>query len=592
MTKIEPINFQDLSPEKGYVVAEVACGHEGQFSRIQQLVDVAVYGGARIIKFQIFYTRERAKQGEKEWDIFYPLTFNEDEWVKIIEYSRLAGLTVFADVYGRASFELATSLGVDGFKIHSEDLLNSYFIDEVCSFGKLTLLGIGGAKRKEIYELLNFLTRHKKHTPIILMPGVQTFPTPLNAHSIEEISELVDKYQERFHVKVGFADHIAGDLEDAFYLPIMALSKGAVLIEKHITVDRSAKWIDYQSALDRDDFRKFVEMINRLSPLLALNEVLTEPERAYRKMFKKTIALRQSKKKGEKLTTDSVEFIKNVGVTTPLSAINAIGKSLKEDVSQSQEIRCSDLVNKIGAIIVARMSSSRLWGKALLKIDGRDSIRRVIDRVKKCRGVETIILATSTDQTDDELANVASEEGISLHRGSLENVAERFYGAAVEFSLDHFVRVTGDAILVDNVMVDRAIDEHLYFGNDVTFMENMPFGTAKEIISVQTIETIVKNSSIAENTEYLEYYLMNEKLFNVGRIQSPYIVNENARITLDYEEDLEFFNVVFKYFNNNKREFDLSDVIKYLDENPDVILINTSRKQKYSSHEVDTTVLI
>ena len=280
MAEIDRIRYGDLRPDKGHVVAEVACGHEGQFDRIQQLVEVAVDGGAQLIKYQIFYTHERAKQGEKEWDIFDPLTFNEDDWARIVEYTHLAGLSVLADVYGRKSFELASSLNVDGYKIHSEDLLNSYFIDDVCSSGKITLLGIGGAKRKEIYELLEFLKRDAGDRSIILMPGVQTFPTPLGVHSIDEIDELIKKYQERFDVKIGFADHIAGDHEDAFYLPIMALSKGAVLIEKHITVDRSSKWIDYQSALGKSDFKKFVATINRLSPLLVSDDVVSESVRA------------------------------------------------------------------------------------------------------------------------------------------------------------------------------------------------------------------------------------------------------------------------------------------------------------------------
>jgi spore coat polysaccharide biosynthesis protein SpsF (cytidylyltransferase family) len=141
-------------------------------------------------------------------------------------------------------------------------------------------------------------------------------------------------------------------------------------------------------------------------------------------------------------------------------------------------------------------------------------------------------------------------------------------------------------------MVDRAIAEHLYSGSDVTFMENMPFGTAKEIISISTIKAIVENASIVKNTEYLEYYLMNEKVFNVGYIESPYGAIGNARITLDYKEDLEFFDVIFKYFDENKEDFDLIDVIKYLDENPEINLINANRQQKYSSHEVDTSLAI
>ena len=129
----EELKIDALTPEKGIVIAEVACGHEGSFDRVKQLVDVVEKSDTDIIKYQIFYTSERAQKGEKEWDIFKGLTFDESGWEKVVEYSKSAGLSIMADVYGYKSFQLARDLKVDGFKIHSEDLLNSFFIRDVFS---------------------------------------------------------------------------------------------------------------------------------------------------------------------------------------------------------------------------------------------------------------------------------------------------------------------------------------------------------------------------------------------------------------------------------------------------------------------------
>ena len=123
------------------------------------------------------------------------------------------------------------------------------------------MIGVGGAHRLEIIKLLENLKKKDLCNQIILMPGIQTFPTPLEAHSIFEISDLIEKYSKRFNVKVGCADHISGDSKDALDFPLMCLSSGACLIEKHVTSKRELKWEDYQSALDSDVFENFCKKV-------------------------------------------------------------------------------------------------------------------------------------------------------------------------------------------------------------------------------------------------------------------------------------------------------------------------------------------
>ncbi|MDP6426296.1 MAG: N-acetylneuraminate synthase family protein [Dehalococcoidia bacterium] len=588
----EKLVFENLIPENGIVIAEVACGHEGSFDRVKQLVDVVAESDTDIIKYQIFFTSERAIKGEKEWDIFNGLTFDERGWEKVIDYSRSAGLWVMADVFGYNSFQLALDLGVDGFKIHSEDLLNSFFISDVVKSGKLTLLGIGGSKRKELYELCEFLTESNSDHSIVLMTGVQTFPTPLESHSIFEVGEIVEKYSNRYRMKVGFADHVSGDSEEAMTLPLMALCKGAVLIEKHLTIDRRKKWIDYYSALNADEFINFVRRVKRLAPLLSVSTMVTPSERAYRKMFKKTIFANREIEARQKICPKDITYIKNARKAIPLSSIEISKRPVTRLIPKGKSINRGDLEQNVGAIIVVRVSSSRMYGKALMKIGDRESIKRVIDRVKRMKRIGSIILATSTDASDDVLVDIAESEGIDLYRGSLNNVAERFLNAALEHELNHFVRVTGDCILCDNIMADRAIESHLRNANDITFIRNMPFGTNKEVISLPAIKTIYKNAAIPENTEYLEYYLNNNKIFNVGYVVSKYKFSKSLRMTLDYEEDLEFFNRLFRHFDKVNPKFELEDAISFLMNNPDIVSINSHLRQKFMANQINTSLAI
>jgi len=198
------LKFENLRPENGYVIAETACGHEGDIKKLVQLIDCAAEGGAQSIKFQIFEPLERATPDHSEWNIFNDLALTETQWQEAARYARDKRMTIFADVFGEKSFLIAKRLDVDGFKIHSEDLLNSHFIAQIASENKIMMIGVGGAHRSEIYNLLNFLKEKGLLNKVILMTGVQTFPTPIEAHSLEEVNDLAAKYAS-FGVKIGLS---------------------------------------------------------------------------------------------------------------------------------------------------------------------------------------------------------------------------------------------------------------------------------------------------------------------------------------------------------------------------------------------------
>ncbi|MBQ27070.1 MAG: NeuB family protein [Nitrospiraceae bacterium] len=585
------IRFDDLVPHKGYVIGEIACGHGGDICKLLQLIDVVAESGAQIVKFQVFTLEERAIPGEDAWNIFAKLELTEHQWRQAIHHARELGLSIISDVFGYKSLRLATELGVDGYKIHSEDLLNSYFIAEVAVLGKPVIIGIGGAHRSEIYNLLNFLKCKNLLGQTILMTGVQTFPTPIEAHSLDEVSDLSVKYAS-LGVKIGFSDHIDGGCEEAYTVPLMALAKGACVIEKHITINREDKWTDYQSALSKVGFCKFVQSIRTLAPLLRPVGILNEHERQYRRMFKKSPFMRRNLPKGHVIHQNDIEYKKDPVNAIPVSSAGVVGQQLTGNMSAGALCRYSTLNSKVGAIIVVRCSSSRLPNKAMMKICGRESIALVIDRVKRCQSVDCIVLATSTDPSDNLLAQIAQREGIPVFRGSLDNVASRYYEAATAHRLDHFVRITGDAILCDEVMIDKAVKSHLKHCCDVTLMTNMPFGTGKEVVSINAIKTILDTAVIPSNTEYLEYYLENERYFSIHHVTSDYDFDPCLRITLDYQEDFDFFSRVYAHFADINPYFTLADALAWLKKNPEVAQINMHKKQKYLNFDVDTQLTI
>tara|TARA_B100000963_G_scaffold358210_1_gene382270 strand:- start:8432 stop:10192 length:1761 start_codon:yes stop_codon:yes gene_type:complete len=584
------IEFKKIKQNNPLLIAETACGHNGDIKKLIKLINIAKNSGIKAIKFQIFKLDERSVPNSKEEKIFKNLTLSESEWKKAVNWAHKKKLFVFADIFGLDSLNLAEKIKVDGYKIHSEDALNHTFIEKVLSKNKITIIGIGGSYRSELISLVNNLVNKSLNNKIILMAGFQVFPTPLKSHSISEIIDLKDKYS-KFNFKIGFSDHMQGGSEESFLLPILALSSGAEVIEKHFTINRKLKLIDYYSSLNPNELKIFnIKLKNYLNLFKPIGDLSTD-ELKYRNMFKKFITTKVNKKKGDLIKENEIEFKKNKKEGQSLTFNQIKGKKLKQDLNAGSPLKLKYFEQKVGAIIVARMTSNRLPGKSLKKIGNRESIALLIDRIKKIKRCDEIILATSTDVSDDLLASISKRENIKCYRGSLENVALRYYEAAKEYSLDQVLRITGDAILCDVVMLDKAIEHHLNNANDVTFIKNMPYGTAKEVFSYRTIKTISNYSKINKNTEYLEWFLENGRNFKVGYIKSNYKFKKNIRLTLDFEEDLIQLNKIF----NDLKHLDhikIQDVINYLNKNPKVIKINSHLIPKFKKIEKNTELNI
>ena len=573
---------KELIHNSGIVIAEIACGHNGSVSNFIKIINKVSQTNCKIIKSQIFTTIERSNPKHSEWEVFKKLTLPPSDWIKIVSYAKKKGLYFFSDVFGEEGLKIAKKCKVDGYKIHSETLSNYNFILKVLKNKKPTLLGIGGSHRSEIFNLLDYLKNKNLNNNLVLMPGIQNFPTQLKSHSLYEIKDLRNKYKDRFNVIIGCADHISGNLEEAVEFPLLALSAGAELIEKHFTIDRKLKWEDYESALDFKKFKIFLKKVEKYNQLLFPKNSFLKEEKLYRDNFKKIPVFKKNLKKNSVIKTTDIEFIKSDHNKETLNSNLIINKVLNRNILKGSQVTLSSIKQKVGAIIVVRNSSTRLKNKALKKINGKETISLLIERIKKCKNLNKIILATTTEKKDDIFKKICKDLNISIYRGEKDNVSKRFFYAAKAFKLDHIVRITGDDILRDQIMIDSAITSHLKKNADVSITSNMPYGTQTEIFTINTIKLILEHVHVPSNTEYLEWYLQNTRNFRVNFVKSDYVFNKNLRLTLDYAEDFTFFKKIFKYFKNNK--FNLIDVIKLTNKNPKLLKINSGKKTKIKTH--------
>ena len=574
------------------VILETACGHDGSEKVLKKLTDVAVSAGGKQIKYQLFNLDERSLPNTKEYKIFKPLCLEKKSWNRIIKYAKNNKLKAFADVYGDYSFNLAKENDIDGYKIHSEDFFNSYFIEKVIDTKKPVLINLGGTYKSEVFDLMSFLKRRKKLSKnIILMHGVQTFPTPPEGHSLYEFKKLIKNYK-KLDVSFGYSDHIDGSNSLSPIFPSLAYILGADVIEKHFTDDRKYKRTDYQSALDKYQIKKFINDFDIISANLQENDHAVKYENMYRNMFKKSCAFKVDKIQNKKINESDLKFIKSKKNKSYFFSHNVVGKKVKKFISKNTTIATHHFENKVGIIITVRTSSNRYPQKALKKINNVESIKLVIRRMKKLNGINEIILATSTHKSDDILAKIGKEENINVFRGSLNNVANRYYMCAKKFDLDYVVRVTGDAILCDEQMLSKAISSHLRTNSDVTFIKNMPYGTAKEVISTRVLKIINDKSINKSDTEYLEFFLENKKNFKINYIKSNYKFNKDIRLTLDFPQDRVLFDKIYRHFNDKQSNFSLKDVLKFFELKPKLIKINSFLKPKFDKRQINTELSI
>ena len=153
------------------------------------------------------------------------------------------------------------------------------------------------------------------------------------------------------------------------------------------------------------------------------------------------------------------------------------------------------LMKSVPAIIQARMSSHRLPGKTLAPIAGKPMLERVVDRVRLCRRLNLIMIATSRAPEDDAVEAFCVQGGVVCYRGSLENVAERFLGAANKSKTDGLMRISADSPLIDPHIMDRAMD--LYEQQPADLVTNVPPRTFPRGQSVEILhrETFVQTFS-------------------------------------------------------------------------------------------------
>lgn len=336
------INGKIIGSDRIYIIAEMAIAHDGVLEKAKMLVDSASDAKADAIQFELFEPDDNVIPDRDMNRLLKSLYFTKEQWSELFEYARSKGLDIFSFAYDPSSLRLAFELKSDAIKLNSSDLMNIEML-EMCAKSNLPFtVGTGGSTFEEVAEAVAFIKKHNGKN-LILMQGVQNFPTKLEYARIHRMKNL----RESFHTLVGYADHTDADTPLSKIIDLVAVGMGAKVVEKHITIDRSQRGIDYQSALEPHEFKEYVQLIRDVQIAMGSSEItpLIPEDRQYRVFQKKFIVAGKEIKKGDAIKREDIRFLRDTkeeGIL-PMYVDKVVGKIALRDIAPFSLIAFEDI---------------------------------------------------------------------------------------------------------------------------------------------------------------------------------------------------------------------------------------------------------
>lgn len=228
-------------------------------------------------------------------------------------------------------------------------------------------------------------------------------------------------------------------------------------------------------------------------------------------------------------------------------------------------------------LIQARCGSTRLPNKVLKEFSGKTDLQWVIERVKRSKRIDEVMVITSIEKNNLPLIQLCAELGVRVFVGSENDVLDRYYQAAKLLNPEYVIRITADCPMFDWRYLDMAIDQ---MGQEVDYLteitESFPDGLDIEVIRFESLKKAWEQAKLASEREHVTLYIKNHpEIFNIQNFECPISGISNHRWTLDEDEDFELISQVYDHFIKvGKEDFLTEDILAFLDENPEMTQIN------------------
>jgi spore coat polysaccharide biosynthesis protein SpsF len=218
----------------------------------------------------------------------------------------------------------------------------------------------------------------------------------------------------------------------------------------------------------------------------------------------------------------------------------------------------------------------------------------IIRRAKLARNADMVVVCTTERAIDDRIVEIAKNLGVYYFRGSLEDKLDRWYGAAKKFNIDMIATFDGDDLFCAPELIDRGLEQ--IEKRNLDFLKaphGLAVGAFTYCIMTTALEKVCEIKS-TEDTEMMWTYFEDTGLFKVGelKVDDDRYFNPDARLTLDYQEDFNFFENIFEYFDNINNDVSLIKVMEYLKKHPEVVQINSEKQKEWRENQINKTKLI
>jgi N,N'-diacetyllegionaminate synthase len=330
---------------KTTIIAEAGVNHNGDLNLAKKMIEIAAQVGADFVKFKTFtaeklvtrtvpkaaYQRENNGNEETQYEMLKKLELTEEMHQELIAYSKLCGIDLISTAFDITDSNLLYSLGQRIFKVPSGEITNLPYLRHLGKIADEIILSTGMSTLSDVENALNVLKNSGvKNKDITILHCTSAYPAPF-----EEVNLLaMQKMKEVFNVKVGYSDHTQG-----IVVSLSAVALGAVVIEKHFTLDKNLPGPDHKASLEPTELKELISSIRIIeSALGSSKKKVTKSEFQNMELIRKSIVARSSIKKGDIFTDENLTTKRPGNGISPMNWDSLIGTPSNRDYRENDLI--------------------------------------------------------------------------------------------------------------------------------------------------------------------------------------------------------------------------------------------------------------
>ena len=322
-----------------FVVAEIGFNHNGDVELAKRMIESAAESGADAVKLQTFVASEMISNtlmgddpdhpGNKIpfYEFFQRYELSREDYKTLMTHAQALNIPLFSTPFDGASLDMLVELGVPTLKIASPDLTYTPFLERVAETGLPVVLSTGMASEEEIAQALQSLRKAKS---VILLHCVSNYPSQYEEMNLACMASL----RKRFKFPVGLSDHTLDNMS-----ALVAASLGAVMIEKHFTLDRKMPGVDQSISMQPEDLRELKSDILNVTKILGDNEkIIQKSEISVKQSARRSLVARVDIPLGTPLQSDMLACKRPGTGISPGELDRVLGKLAKVALSAEQVI--------------------------------------------------------------------------------------------------------------------------------------------------------------------------------------------------------------------------------------------------------------